>query len=63
MSIGERFRRTSEWALRELAHRLPRRLAYWSLIDTGSRYIGNDVVPDVTFMAVLERFGQQIDTP
>lgn len=58
MALRERFARTGEWALRHLAHRMPRRLAYWVLIDTGGRYMANDVVPDVTFMTVLERAGE-----
>ena len=61
MSLRERLRRTGdEWFLRTLAHRLPRRLAYWSLIDSGGRYMRNDVVPEVSFMTVLERMGREV---
>lgn len=58
MSLRERFARTGEWALLKIAHHIPRRLAYWVLIDTGGRHLANDVVPDVTFMTVLERAGK-----
>ena len=52
----ERLNRTGEWAVRAIAHRIPRRLAYWSFIDTGSRYMLRDeVVPDVRYMDLLER--------
>jgi hypothetical protein len=57
MSLRERFRRTGEWALMSLAHRLPRRLAYWSFIDSGVRYMGSDeVVPEVRYTDLLQRF-------
>lgn len=61
MRLRERLSRTGEWALRELAHLMPRRLAYWSFIDTGARYTQKDIVPDVTFMTILERFGKDVD--
>lgn len=59
MSLRERLRRTwDEWFLRGLAHRLPRRVAYWSFIDTGSRYLGggSEIVTEVPYTEVLERF-------
>jgi hypothetical protein len=40
---------------------MPRSLAYWSFIDTGARHIGNDVVPEVTYMTVLERAGKGVE--
>lgn len=55
MLLRERLSRTAEWFWRSAAHHLPRRLAYWSFIDTGVRTIGNDVVPDVRYMDLLAR--------
>ena len=56
MSLPERIDRTQEWAWRTVAHRLPRRLAYWSLIDSGVRVMRPDeIVPEVRYMEVLER--------
>jgi hypothetical protein len=61
MSLRERLNRTGEWVLRGVAHRLPRRLAYWSFIDTGVRYIKNDeVVPEVHYTDLLQRAGNDI---
>lgn len=58
LPLRERLNRTGEALLRGLAHRLPRRLAYWSLIDSGVRHMRHDeVVPEVTFMDVLQRAG------
>lgn len=63
MSLRERLRRSRDWAAAAIAHRLPRRIAYWSFIDTGVRAIKNDeVVPEVTYMALLERAGEGIDS-
>lgn len=62
LPISERVARTGEAFMRGLAHRLPRRLAYWSLIDSGVRHMHSDeIVPDVTFMAVLQRAGNEVD--
>jgi hypothetical protein len=61
MSLRERLNRTGEWVLRGVAHRLPRRLAYWSFIDTGVRYMhGDEVVPEVTYTDLLQRAGDDI---
>lgn len=58
MSLSERLSRTGEWLLMAVAHRLPRRLAYWSFIDSGVRLIHDDEeVPAVPFVTVLERMG------
>lgn len=38
MTLGERLRRTGEAFVQAAAHRLPRRLAYWSYIDTTVRH-------------------------
>jgi hypothetical protein len=61
MSLRERLDRTRQWAWREIAHRLPRSLAYWSLIDTGARHMRNDIVPEVTFVTVLERASKGVE--
>lgn len=56
MTVRERLHRTGEAITRSVAHRLPRRLAYWSFIDTAARHIGvNEVVPEVRVMDVLKR--------
>lgn len=60
MSLRERLSRTYEAFWRWLAHRLPRKLAYWSYIDTGVRHMGNDVVPDVAYVTILERAGDHV---
>jgi hypothetical protein len=44
----------------EVAYRLPDRVAYWVLIKTGCKHIGDpnhpdEIVPDVTFTEVLSR--------
>lgn len=60
MSVREKFRRTGEVALIAIAHRLPRALAYRSFIDTGVRHLRDDeVVPEVRFTEILERFGRE----
>lgn len=59
MSMRERLTRTGEAAWRTAAHRLPRRLAYWSLVDSGVRHMhSNEVIPEVPFTVVLERAGR-----
>lgn len=56
MRLRERFNRTGEWSLMAIAHRLPRRLAYWSFIDSGVRAMGDhDVVPEVRYTDLLQR--------
>jgi hypothetical protein len=61
MSFRERLNRTGELAMRTLAHRLPRKLAYWSFIDTGVRYIQPDeIVPEVHYTDLLQRAGVDI---
>ena len=62
MTLAERLRRTGDWAAAAIAHRLPRRLAYWSFIDTGVRHIRSDeVVPEVTYVDLLQRAGQGVE--
>lgn len=57
MSLRERCHRTVELAWLKLAHRLPRRLAYWSFIDSGVRLMRSDeVVPEVRYTELLARF-------
>lgn len=56
MATAERLRRTRDLALQEVAHRMPRRLAYWSFIDSGARLIGpNEVVPEARYTDLLKR--------
>lgn len=59
-TLREKLNRTAEWSLRRAAHRIPRRLAYWSFIDTGVRHMGNDVVPEITYVEVLRRAGDEV---
>lgn len=55
-TLRERVNRTEEWFWMKLAHRLPRKLALWSFIDTGTRYMGRDeVVPEVRYTEILQR--------
>lgn len=61
MSLTERLRRTRDALTLSAAHRLPRRLAYWSLVDTGARHMkADEEVPAVTYMDVLERAGEGV---
>jgi hypothetical protein len=61
LPLRERLNRTGECIVRGLAHRLPRRLAYWSFIDSGVRYMRSDeVVPEVTYTDLLQRFGDEV---
>ena len=57
--LRERLHRTAEWALLQTAQHMPRRLAYWVLIDQGARAstgrYSDTVVPDMTFMTVVKR--------
>lgn len=56
LPLKERLERTKEAFWRGLAHRLPRKLAYWSYVDTGARFIARDeVVPDVRYTEIFER--------
>lgn len=56
MALCARLHSTEEALWLWLAHRLPRRLAYWSFIDTGVRLIRDDeVVPEVRYTDLLER--------
>ena len=56
-SLREKISRTQEWVWRIAAHRLPRRLAYWSFIDSGVRLMhSNEVVPEVRYTELLARF-------
>ena len=54
--LAEIRHRLAEWGWSTLAHHLPRRLAYWSFIDTGVRTIRSDeVVPAVRYTDLLKR--------
>lgn len=55
MSTRERLDRTADWAAQQVAWHLPPRIAYWSFIRLGVRAIGNEVVPEVTYVDVLKR--------
>lgn len=56
MALSERLRRTRDWGALKIAHHLPRRIAYWSFIDTGVRYMERDeVVPEVLYNDLLAR--------
>lgn len=60
MSLRERLNRTGEAFVRAVAHRLPRRLAYWSFIDSGVRHMRSDeVVPKVHYMDLLQRMPER----
>lgn len=41
-----------------LARLVPRKLAFWVYIVQGARYMGNDVVPEVTYVELLERMAK-----
>ena len=59
MPIRERFARTGEWLIQSAAHRLPRRLAYWSYIDSTARHSmrhPNAIVPDIAALDVIAHF-------
>lgn len=61
-SLKEKLRRSRDEVWRRVAHRLPKKLAYFSLLDTGARHIkGDEVVPAVPFMRVAERAGKGLD--
>lgn len=58
MTLTERTCRTGDLVLAKVAHHLPRRLAYWSFIDSGVRHIAsNEVVPEVPYTVLLKRLG------
>ena len=53
--------RLRDQVLLGIAHRLPRRLAYWSLIDSGVRHMRRDeAVLGVRLMNVLDRAGKDL---
>ena len=54
MPLRERLARTVEWAVQSAAHRLPRRLAYWSYIDTTARYTFDHPTAPVVELPALE---------
>lgn len=60
MSLTERLHRTSEWFWLTAARHIPERLAYWSFVVHGTRYIAdNEVVPEVGYMELFERMGHR----
>jgi hypothetical protein len=56
MTIWEKLARIRDVGWRKLAFHLPKRLAMWTVVHAGNRAIrGDEVVPEVTFMTVLNR--------
>ena len=56
MTIRERLSRTLEWFWLFVASHLPERLAYWSYICQGVKYMeDNEEVPDVRYTDLLRR--------
>ena len=54
--LRERLSRTSEWFWLTAARHIPERLAYWSFVVHGSRYIkGDEVVPEVRYADLFAR--------
>jgi hypothetical protein len=61
-TLRSRLHYTGEWFLRGVAHRLPRRLAYFSFIDSGARYmLPTEIVPEVRYTDILRRFSRKVD--
>lgn len=59
MSLRERVSRTEELFWMKAAAHLPERLAYWSYIHQGVKHFeGNELVPEVRYMTVLDRMGK-----
>jgi hypothetical protein len=54
-TLREKLHRTGGWALIKIAHRLPTALKYRVFIDVGAANMRNDVVPEVTYMVILQR--------
>lgn len=56
MTLAERMRRTRDALACSVAAHLPKRIQYLTYIHVGSRAMTpRDVVPEVTFMQLLER--------
>lgn len=56
MDLGERLRRTGDWAAFEMAAALPRRVRYWAFVQVGGATLKPDeIVPDALFVDVLAR--------
>lgn len=56
MTIAERFRRTADLAAQTVAAKLPKRIRYWTFIQTGSAAMTEtEVVPEARFMDLLKR--------
>jgi hypothetical protein len=55
-TLAERARRVGEWALIEVAHRLPYRLRYRVYIDFAVEHLrDDDIVPEVRMLEILGR--------
>lgn len=54
MTLGERVRRTADWAAFTTARFLPKRVRFWAFVQVGGRAVPeNAAVPEVKFMDVL----------
>ncbi len=54
-TLGEKLRRTADWAAMTAAAKLPARIRYWTFIQVGSKAMApNDIVPEVRFMDLLK---------
>lgn len=60
-TLREKLARTCDELWRRAAHRLPKKLKYFVLIDSGVHHMEtNEIVPDVTFLTVLQRAGEGV---
>lgn len=58
MPLQERAGRFGDWALLEIARRMPKRFIMWILVVAGNRYAAKSdaIVPEMKFMDVLGGF-------
>lgn len=55
MTLAERLSRTTDWAARTAASKLPARIRYWTFIQVGSEAMTpGTIVPDAKFMDLLK---------
>lgn len=54
MSVPERLRRTIDTLACSLAYHLPKRVKYWAYIHVGTQAMKGRVVPEATFMELLQ---------
>jgi hypothetical protein len=56
MKLRDRFKQTYDLLAMKTANRLPNRVKYWAFVLVGTRAMnGNDIVPQVRFMELMER--------